>query len=256
MLKKEISIIIATYNSEKYLEQAILSVLNQGIQNYELIIIDAASTDLTVDIIEKYKDNISYWVSEPDKGIYDAWNKGLKHTTGEWVMFIGSDDYLLQDALAKYSNFIRNIDSDVDYISARNQMIDSKGKEIRVKGWQWEWPLFLSEMTVSHPASLHRRRLFDQYGFFDTNYKIVGDYEFLLRPKDLLKASYMNEIILVMREGGASDSIKAIYEHNLAAVNTGGENVFKAIFSFIITSVKVITKRILRSLGFNAYLKK
>ena len=89
-----ISVITVSYNAVSTIEDTILSVINQTYPNIEYIIIDGGSADGTVDIIEKYVDRISYWVSEPDKGIYDAMNKGLKVANGDWAIFMGSDDYV------------------------------------------------------------------------------------------------------------------------------------------------------------------
>ena len=96
MVKKIIiSIITVSYNAVKTIEQTISSVVNQSYSNIEYIIIDGGSTDGTVDIIKKYEDRIAYWVSEPDGGIYDAMNKGIKVATGDYIQIIGADDFLI-----------------------------------------------------------------------------------------------------------------------------------------------------------------
>lgn len=257
-MKEKISIIIATYNAQNYLEDCLSSILPQLSDFAELIIIDGKSKDSTVSIIEKYNESISYWISEKDNGIYDAWNKGVKASTGDWIMFIGADDQLLPMALKKYANFIEklpNVD-DVDYISSRMEMVDLAGRSIRVKGWAWEWPLFLKDMTVAHPGSLHSKKLFDQYGLFNIAYKITGDYELLLRPREKLKAVFFDEVTVLMQEGGASDSLKALLEHERAAVETGGASAMSARFNVYKINLKFRIKAFLRKMGFNAYLKK
>jgi glycosyltransferase involved in cell wall biosynthesis len=221
-----VSIITVVYNAEATLERTILSVTTQNNSNFEYIIIDGGSTDKTLSIIKKYEDKISYWISEPDKGIYDAWNKGIKKASGDWIMFLGADDILLPGGLNRYFDYIRNDSShnDLDYISSRVKMIDSNGNQIWINGWKWEWPKFLSKMTVAHPGSFHSRRLFERYGDYNINYRITGDYELLLRPRGALKAGFFNEITVAMTEGGTSDSINAIKEHCKAAIDTGGGN--------------------------------
>ncbi|WP_281310501.1 glycosyltransferase family 2 protein [Flavobacterium flavigenum] len=254
----KISIIVATYNAASYLERLIESVNIQNSDNLELIIIDGGSKDDTVNLIKKHLEKVSFWISEPDKGIYDAWNKGVVASSGDWIMFLGADDQLLPGAIEKYLGFMSKLPSidQVDYISSRMKMVDLTGHSIRVKGWPWEWPLFLKDMTVAHPGSLHSKRLFDQYGLFDISYKITGDYELLLRPQEKLKAVFFDEITVLMQEGGASDSLKALLEHERAAVQTGGASATSARLNVYKISLKFRVKAILRKMGFNAYLKK
>jgi glycosyltransferase involved in cell wall biosynthesis len=257
-MKMKISIIVATYNAASYLERLIDSIRIQNVDNLEFIIIDAGSRDGTVELIEKHSEKISYWISESDSGIYDAWNKGVKASSGDWIMFLGADDQLLPGALEKYLAFMAklpNIDK-LDYISSRMKMIDLQGHFIRLKGWAWEWPLFLKDMTVAHPGSLHSKKLFDQYGIFDISYKITGDYELLLRPREKLKAAFFDDVTVLMQEGGASDSLKAIREHERAAVNTGGASAISARLNVCKINLKFRAKALLRKIGLNVYLKK
>lgn len=251
------SIITAVYNAESCLERAINSVISQQGADFEFIVIDGGSKDNTVEIIKKYSEHISYWISERDRGIYDAWNKGVLKAKGEWILFLGADDLLLPDALHKYQVFIDTMAGpDTMYISSRIRMIDAKGNVTRVKGWPWEWPYFLREMTVAHPGSLHSRLLFEKYGLFNIDYKITGDYELLLRPKEELKTLFMDYITVDMSEGGASDSVAALKEHYKAATRTGGG--MKAIIgaNFLYILMKVTTKKFLRKWNINVYLKK
>lgn len=253
-----ISIIIATYNAEEVLKRCILSILSQKELNYELLIIDGKSTDSTTKIIKKYESNISYWISEPDKGIYDAWNKGIVKASGDWIMFLGADDQLMPDALNSYLHFMNQnaINNNVDFISSRVQMIDKKGNPIRIKGWPFEWPLFLKEMTVAHPGALHSKNLFQKYGEFDTQYKIVGDYEFLLRAGASLKALFMDKVTVLMSEGGVSDSVNSIKEHYKAVIETGKYPKHKAFTNSIIVYLKLETKNFTRKFGFDLHLRK
>lgn len=253
---KKISIITASYNAEAFIERAIQSVFSQGYRDMEFLIIDGGSKDKTVEIIRKHANSISYWVSEPDNGIYDAWNKGLAKATGDWVMFLGCDDLLVPGALQDYSDFMDQLPGDVQYISSKNQMVDADHKPIRVKGWPWKWPFFLKEMTVAHPGSLHAKQLFETYGKFNTNYKIVGDYEFLLRPKGQLKTAFMDKVTVVMQEGGASDSVAAIKEQYKAATLTGNYPAGKALLNASVVFAKFKLKKALRAAGINAYLRK
>jgi glycosyltransferase involved in cell wall biosynthesis len=251
------SIITATFNAESCLETLISSVKAQKNENVEFIIVDGGSRDDTLNIIERNKDCIDHWKSEPDEGIYDAWNKGLSLATGDWIMFLGADDELLPGALPLYENFLLKPGmSNKEIISSKVKMIDKDGKYIRTKGWEWSWPSFLNEMTIAHPGALHSKSFFQKYGVFDTNYKITGDYEMLLRPQKFLKAAFMDETTVSMSEGGTSDSIAAMYEHSNATIKTGGRSPLKSFLNLYVVWLKFTVKKFARTAGLNVYLKK
>ncbi|MFD2936746.1 glycosyltransferase family 2 protein [Spirosoma flavum] len=252
----KISIITAVYNGGKYIEGLMKSIVDQNYSNLELILIDGGSTDNSIEIIEQFNQHVFYWISEPDQGIYDAWNKGIDKATGDWIMFLGCDDILMPEALHKYGDYINGLSHEVDYISSKMKMFDENMNFIRTKGWRWEWPRFLRDMTVAHPGSLHSRALFEKYGKFNIAYKIVGDYEFLLRPRNKLRTAYYDEITVIMREGGASDSWAAIREQYLASTQTGNYSLLHAAANMYYIGSKFYTKKYLRTLGINAYLKK
>lgn len=224
----KISIVTATYNAESCVSDLLQSVISQKSDDVEFIIIDGASKDKTLEILDKFHKYIDYVISEPDKGIYDAWNKGVEKARGEWIMFLGADDQLMPGAIKCYLDFINSQGGEkaLDYISSKAQMIDGENHPIWINGWKWEWPKFLYKMTVAHPGSLHAKKMFLEHGFYDTNYKIVGDYELLLRPRHHLKAAFINMISVKMKEGGMSDSLAAIKEHYKASVKTGRANRF------------------------------
>jgi glycosyltransferase involved in cell wall biosynthesis len=203
----KISVITAVYNGGKTLEQTIKSVLGQSYKNVEFIIIDGGSSDNTVDIIKKYANQLSYWISEPDKGIYNAWNKGVAQVKGDWVCFLGSDDELLPDALEKYAAFIGDNEKGLEYVSSLILWVDGEGNGLRNYGKPWEWPKFKRVMNVAHVGSLHAKALFDKYGSFDESYKIAGDYELLLRAGEKLKAGFMPEVTARVAVTGVSHSI-------------------------------------------------
>ncbi len=188
-------------------EETIQSVINQTYPNVEYIIIDGGSTDGTLDIIKKYEDYIDYWVSERDKGIYDAWNKAVSVANGEWIMFLGSDDTLVIDAVESYIKHIYNLSTYIEYISAKVDLINNDNKIIRTIGNAWNWTAFRRYMNVAHVASLHNRKLFNKYGLFDMSYKIAADYELLLRAKKNLKASFLSKKVAFMRCDGASNNL-------------------------------------------------
>ena len=235
-----ITIIIATYNAEKFLTAALNSIREQLYKNFELIIIDGKSTDSTIDIFNRNKDIVAYSISEKDKGIYDAWNKGIEVSKGDWVLFIGADDILLPDAILNYVAFIeKNYHQDKDYISSKIQLISPKSESIvKTIGERWEWPKFNHTMTVAHPGSFHSRKLFDKFGKYDISYKITGDYELLMRPGKKLNAGFMDIITVRMTKGGASDSFKAINEYYTILVTTGNYSPIKAVVYKLVLQFK------------------
>jgi len=219
-----ITIITATYNSIECFPTAIESVRAQTYDNVEWIVVDGASSDDTLDLFKQNEDVIDYWISEPDKGIYDAWNKGIGFASGEWIAFLGADDSYFEGALEAYVTLIVNYrDSQLDYISSRVNLTEGC-KKVRTIGQPWNWKTFQRYMTVAHVGSLHSRALFKKYGLYDTAYRICGDYELLLRPREKLKAAYIDFVSVNMSIGGSSDSSLALYEAERAKVLTGGRN--------------------------------
>lgn len=216
MCKVEISIIIATYNAGKTLKYCLDSIIYQLNENCELIIIDGKSNDETIDIIDNYKNYISYCISEKDRGIYDAWNKGVKESKGRWIAFIGADDILIDGAIEKYLSTIKEtkfIDQ-YDYICAHNEYIDYEGNILKVIGEEPKWSRMRYYMAPAHVASLHNKHnLFDLVGDYDfENFHICADYELLMRKKNHLKFLFLSCIIAKMKVGGMSFSTKAIVE--------------------------------------------
>lgn len=213
MREKKISIIIATYNASQTLKRCIDSIMVQKSNDIELLVIDAKSTDGTIDIIKSYKKNIDYFISETDEGVYDAWNKGIKQARGEWIMYLGADDILLPNAITGYKNYLNNNKNQLDIISAKLDYVDKFGKHIRFVGEPWDWEkMRLRKWSFAHPGLLHNYKLFEDYGFFDTNFKICGDSEFFLRIGPFIKAGFIDKVIVTMQQGGISFSYKALEE--------------------------------------------
>lgn len=215
-MDKILSVVIATYNAAATLKQCLDSIVSQLTDECELIIIDGGSSDSTNEIINNYKEKVAYTISEKDKGIYDAWNKGIAHSKGKWVAFIGADDMLLPNAIGTYLNLIKNtegIDS-YDYICAHVEYVDMNGKLLKVLGEEPKWKYMRKRMAPAHVASLHNKKnLFDTVGVYDfENYRICADYELLMRKKDHLKYIMIPAHIARMKAGGMSFSIRAINE--------------------------------------------
>lgn len=209
----KISIIIATYNVEKTIVRCIDSIVTQKNEQIELIIIDGKSTDNTVAILSEYKENIDFFISEKDSGIYDAWNKGIMRARGKWIMFLGADDVLRGNAINQYLEYTVFFNDEVDIILAKLNVVNKNGKILRYVGEPWNWDRFkVGNFSFAHPGLLHSRHLFTDYGLFDTSFKICGDSDFFLRVGKYIKAGFMDVITVDMYEGGCSDSYKAIIE--------------------------------------------
>lgn len=219
-----ISIIVAVLNDKATLQQSIDSVAQQTYPNKELIIIDGGSRDGTVEVLKANREKITRWISEPDRGIYDAWNKGVKLAGGDWIGFLGAGDFYAPDALQSYADFIGTFSRDdlPEYVSSRVNLV-SAGRVMRTIGRPWEWRKFCRFMTVAHVGSLHHKLLFERYGLYDTTYRICGDYELLLRPKEGLRAAFMDKITATMELDGVSNRNPLVFEETLRAkVGTGG----------------------------------
>ena len=210
-----ISIIIATWNAAKTLRTCLDSIVPQLTDEVELILVDGGSKDETNEIIDSYGDKVSVHISEPDKGIYDAWNKGVKVAKGDWVMFVGADDILLPSAIDTYIQNINNtpgIES-YDYICAHNEYVDMKGKLLKILGGKPSWSAQRRGMVAAHVASLHNRQnLFNTIGGYNLDFKICADYELLLRKKQNLRFLFIDAKIARMKVGGMSFSTRAIVE--------------------------------------------
>lgn len=206
------TIIIASYNAQDHIENTLISCVNQDYENLELVIVDGFSTDKTLEIVNKYSPNIKKIICEKDNGIYDAWNKGIKNSVNEWILFLGSGDTLTPGSLNRYANYIATNSMSFQFISSKINLINPDGRITRVIGKAWNWSCFRKFMCTSHVAALHYRTLFVEHGYFDSSLRIVGDYELLLRAQDKLKAGFVNDIQGNMLDGGVSGNLNSLRE--------------------------------------------
>lgn len=204
-----VSFVIATFNAERTLQRCIDSILKQSIKNYELIIIDGASRDNTVKLLELNSTNIAYWISEPDNGIYDAWNKGVAKAKGDWLWFLGADDYLYENSsLENYVQASKDISSEVKVAYSKVQLVNENQEEVFSIGEQWAQckESFLNRMSLPHQGVLHHKSLFADEKLFDTQFKVAGDYEFLLRELPHNDAFFYPHDTVCMQVGGVSSA--------------------------------------------------
>lgn len=175
----KVSIITVCYNSAKTIEQTIQSVINQFYINIEYIIIDGGSTDGTLNIIKKYEDKISYWVSEPDDGLYDAMNKGISVATGDIVGIINSDDWYNEKAIAKVVDCFNKGKADVVYGDIIN--ISANGKELYKSNKSVVQDELFLRIIYDHPSFFVKKSAYEKYGGFQCKYRISADYHLMLK---------------------------------------------------------------------------
>lgn len=203
MYQPKVSIITVCYNSSETIRKTIESVINQTYKNIEYIIIDGNSDDGTQDIIRSYKNQIAFWSSESDSGIYDAMNKGIRAATGEIIGIINSDDWYSQETVEKIIASFKDSDAEVIYgdilqVYPDNQLIQSKLENL---------DNLIYKMVIAHPAVFVKKEVYNRLGVFNLKYKIAADYELMRRfYKAGVKFKYMNTKLAYFRIGGASYS--------------------------------------------------
>jgi glycosyltransferase involved in cell wall biosynthesis len=248
-----VSIVIATFNADNTLEACINSIIAQSYKNYEIIVVDGLSKDRTVDIIKRYDGHISKWLSEPDGGIYDAWNKGVSLSSGIWITFIGSDDTFYPSALEDYVQFINALNNPkLEFVSSVMHLVNKEDTIIKAFGFPWEWRKSRLRNTIAHPGSFHSKNLFKKYGIFDVNFKICGDYELLLRPGNKFITAYLNKITVRMAQGGISSNETAMFKEHFRAVTTTGKLKRSiASYYFVVQMSRSYVRTVLRNVGVN-----
>lgn len=203
-MKPKISIITITFNSELHLEQTITSIISQTYANLEYIIIDGNSNDGTLEIIQKYDSKIDKWISEPDHGIADAMNKGLKLSTGDYILFIHSDDYLIDRKVIEQAVFEMTTPNDIFLFD----IFLEKGGNLSLyapKGLTW-WINF--KTTIFHQACFCSKKLFNNIGLFDKTLQIAMDFDFFLRAyRSGASFSYIGFPLSAMRLTGVSSQV-------------------------------------------------
>jgi glycosyltransferase involved in cell wall biosynthesis len=204
----KISIITTTYNSSAFIADCLKSVNNQTYNNIEHIIIDGASKDNTLEIIKNVPSRIVKIVSEPDKGIYDAMNKGIKLATGDVIGILNSDDFFTSDNVIQsvvdtfHNNNIDALYGDVHFVDP-----DDLNKCVRYYSSAVFKPtLFRFGFMPAHPSFYMKRECYEKFGLFALDYKIASDYDLLIRYlyKEKIKYKYLKKDFVTMRTGGIS----------------------------------------------------
>ena len=243
---KKISVITVVLNEAKYIEQTIKSVLNQNYPNLEHIVIDGGSTDGTLEILEKYQSSFKYFKSSPDKGIYDAMNKGVAQASGELIGFVNGGDFIYENTLNKInSSFSQKTTSfffsvgDIDYVDKDNKVVGSK---ICRSNDQILKRKYL-EMPTNHLGIFVPLKAFKLLGLFDLRYKNRADFFFVLK---LIKNGYLplnvKKVLGAFRLGGRSGGYSTFLENFNIILNVGG-SFSNALYSTLLGISKLFFQR-------------
>ena len=248
-----ISIITVVYNGKKTIEQTILSVLDQTYKNIEYIIIDGGSTDGTLEVIRKYEDQINFWISEPDNGLYDAMNKGIAITNGRLIGMINSDDWYEPEAVELVVNaYLRELDKKIFHGDRYD--VTPSGEKRLYRFNPSEFKFFCSSMTYNHPSMFVHRSIYKSC-YYNTSLESYADYEFVLtqylKQPDVFK--YLPVPYVNYRLDGISAEqslFQNIKEGVRARVNSGLGIRYAAVF-ILIKPIKNILRSVFGIKYFN-----
>lgn len=228
MPKNKFTVVTVSFNAAATLRECIESVLKQDGVDVEYIIIDGRSTDGTVEIIKEYSDQLAYWVSEKDVGIYDAMNKGISRATGDLIGIINSDDWYAPDVLKTiYDQHLKTpsavIHSDMMLVSENAEDLYSLPAPDH-PSVQGEF----KKMTVNHPATFVPRHIYEKYGTFDLSYRLSADYELIIRllSKGVLFVP-LHQVTSYFRLGGQSGGLET-YKENFTIQRKYGRSLLGA----------------------------
>lgn len=180
--KPLISIITVVYNGREHLEQAIGSVLNQTYEPIEYLVVDGSSTDGTVDIIRKFDDNITFWISEPDEGIFDAMNKGIRQASGDFIGILNADDWYETDTVEAVVDKILSLGAQAEEsVVYCDYYHYDEAFDPLVKVKKYSTMNFRTGMSISHQAMFIGRAVYGKIGQYSLDYRLASDYDFFLR---------------------------------------------------------------------------
>jgi len=242
----KISLITVTYNAESTISRCIESVIAQSYPNLEYIIVDGGSTDNTLRIISGYKNNIDILITEPDHGIYDAMNKGIRMASGNVTGTLNADDFFAdQEVLSAVAQAFSSSDTEIIY--GNLDYINSAGKITRKwKSHACGKNSFNRGFMPPHPTFYCKRILFDKYGFYSLEYGSAGDYELMARflHKWQVRSFYLNKVMVKMQVGGISNSnlmnrFKA-WSFDLKAMRKN--NVFLPVLAIVLKPLRKISQ--------------
>jgi glycosyltransferase involved in cell wall biosynthesis len=204
------SIIVPVLNSRATLRRCLDSILGQKNAAFELVVVDGGSTDGGVDILREYDDRIAFWESRPDGGVYPAFNRGIGHAKGDWLYFLGADDWLWSDdVLQKLTPHLSSAYPQYRVVYGQVMYVNRKGEPITPLNEPWPKfrRHFLQGHMLSHQSVFHHRTLFEEHGPFNETFRVAGDYEFLLRELAHRDALFVPDLIIAGYQHGGGSSV-------------------------------------------------
>ena len=244
-----ISVITVVYNGERYLQQTINSVKNQTYKNIEYIIIDGGSKDGTIELIKANDKHINFWVSEPDKGLYDAMNKGLSIAKGELIGMINSDDWYELDAVETVVNeYIKNTSKRIFHADRYDVYPNGEKRIYSFNSSIIKFKYFA--MTYNHPSMFVSHKVYDD-NKYNTNLKVYSDYQFALTLflKNKNQFVYINKTIVNYRLGGVSAQISLVkfLKEGFIARRNAGMNIIQSTIAIVcklgLEAIKVVLNK-------------
>jgi glycosyltransferase involved in cell wall biosynthesis len=245
----KVSIITVVFNNQKTISSAINSVLSQSHTDVEYIIIDGASTDGTLEIINQYRDKITLIISEKDNGIYDAMNKGIRIATGDIIGILNSDDLYNSNTILEMINNEFLDDKNLKVLYGDLVYVDKNDISKIVRRWiscDYDTRFFERGNVPPHPSLFLKREVYNLVGLFNLEYKLASDYEFMLRvfKNHSFKIKYIHQVFVRMRLGGATNkNFTNIFLGNMEILKAWKNNALKTPILFI---PKRIFKRLLQ----------
>lgn len=219
-----VTIITPVFNGKLFLAETIKSVLGQTYENIEYIVIDGGSTDGSFEMIRKYEDKLDYWLSEPDSGMYDAINKGLKIASGDILAYLNSDDLYFPNSVeiaVDYFNRHPNTEliyGNCDFIGPRGEFLYT----YRYPGFRWKSYISLNTSAIPQPATFWRSVVHKKTGYFDTAFKMCGDFDFYAKAgkccrivhinRTLARFRIHNTLLTVLQRHQKKDELKVIHK--------------------------------------------
>jgi glycosyltransferase involved in cell wall biosynthesis len=257
--KPLVSIITVCYNSEKYISDTIESVLNQTYDNIEYIIVDGDSTDNTLDIIKEYEPKFNgrlRWISEPDNGIYDAMNKGINMANGKIIGILNSDDWYELDTILKIVKIFRT--KNVDLVHGCMARYKSNGGLDSVYGEKNSFLGFAEKAPYNHPTCFVKKSVYSLLGTFNNNYKIISDYDFMLKVfnSSKVKVYFIDEVLTNFRLVGITSNLHNLPVKSLYAVlKNNGYNKVQIYIGIFYRLLQQKLKKIIDFLGLDFIIK-
>ena len=229
----KLSIIIVTYNAALTIERVLENIIHNKTEETELIVIDGQSTDDSLQKIDKYKNSIDTFISEKDKGIYDAMNKAIQLSKGEWLYFIGADDLIHEAAIAHFFKALPGYHGKLifgNYYETSNSQIV---KNCQQQPYSLKWQLLKG--CLNHQSVFIKRILFEKYGNYNTAYPFCADYEFYLRiPFTILKTAKKIDfpIAYYNKTGASSIAKEQVYKERKSIINKYFGKLVGGLYSF------------------------